>query len=142
MSDNDETDDVHDWTRHSYIYRRLIEAEGTHKRVDLEDEDYDKNQIKLFRYVEERWNGPVRAFSWWSELETDIPHFAGEATGIPDACCVWRIEWIMTRNSAREMVRCGEQRASRVGWFFEYENLHAVSADQITWHEMNSAPSP
>ena len=140
MSDNDETDGDYDWTRHGYIYRRLIETDGTHVRVGPKEEKWDENEIRLFRYVEKQWEGPVRAFSWWSELETDVPRFAGEATGIPDACCVWRLEWTLARDEAKAVVRCGRRRASSVGWFFEYENLHAVSADRITWYEMEPIP--
>jgi hypothetical protein len=77
--------------------------------------------------------------SFWTEMETSIPGVAGASTGIPDFECIWRIEWRLSFERARQILKVGEDR-----WFTglrparEYQNRAAVTQSEVLWHEMES----
>lgn len=120
-----------------YFYRRLVLQDGVAIQQELQDSDRDWSIVRLFRYVEQKFADDVRAWSYWSELETKVPRIAGEATGIGDNECVWRIEWSFPLSVAYDNLDIGERRFSQVGVFREYCNLRPIDQEHIVWHRMD-----
>jgi len=121
-----------------YTPRRLLVDDTRGPMGYMLDRSFSvpKDQLMLFRYMRDRFEDPIRRGSYWSEANTDISRFAGEATGIPDFLCVWRAEWTISRAEAKVLIRAGQQRRSLVGPFVEYQNIRPVAQDQFCWHLM------
>lgn len=93
--------------------------------------------VALFRYVGEKFRGPNKEYSWWSEYETAWSDAAGEATGIGSNSCRYRIEWHCPIKTAIENIHVGNRRMCAAGNFLEYLVKIEVPENQMKWHTMN-----
>jgi hypothetical protein len=97
-----------------------------------------KGTILLVRYCENKPAGMLPQKRYWTEFITDVPQYASEGTGIGVHICKWRIEWTFPAALAADLVGISErQRASSVGWFYEYRNLVPVDVSDCRIFEMN-----
>lgn len=93
--------------------------------------------LTFFRYVHERFPGPVKSYSYWTELETAWPDYAGMALGIGANDCRYRIEWHCPLSVALENIEVCGRRLSRAGAFIEYHVQIEVPQSAVKWHDMN-----
>lgn len=95
------------------------------------------DMLVFFRYVSERFSDPIKPYSYWTELETSWSDCAGEALGIGENFCRYRIEWHCSLAVALTNVTVGNMRMCSAGTFTEYLVRMEVPQNEVKWHEMN-----
>lgn len=126
-----------DGVQFSHVYQPcLLVKDANGRRIkDLENQRYDREIVRLWRYDTERRDViPIDKF--WSELETLVPEYAGIGTGIFESECVWRAEWEFPICDAIKFVSIGATRMSDVGSFTEYSNKIVLLRPNLTWERM------
>ncbi|MGL4941377.1 MAG: hypothetical protein ACRC44_08545 [Bifidobacterium asteroides] len=120
-----------------YIFRVVDLVDGKQQRIFNKERLRDRSTVALTRYVDEKFSDAVRAYSYWTDVAPDHRFIAGEATGIGDLDCLWRIEWSFPLDQVTALIEDGELRFSRAGTYTEYFNREPVPLSNVTWHRMN-----
>lgn len=121
----------------SVYFPRKLYFDGPDIKSDL-DQLFSRQTVRLFHYTRDRFDGAPRPYSYWSECLTDAPKIAGEATGISDNECVWRIEWRFPIEKALDYLEIGNVRFCGAGAIREFNNKDEIDIAELSWHKMDS----
>lgn len=97
--------------------------------------------LVFFRYMFEQFDAPIRAYSYWTALETGCSKYASESLGIAARCCQYRTEWRCPISIALKNITVGETRMGENGAFTEYLVRIEVLQSDVTWHIMDVWPA-
>ncbi|CUX65209.1 hypothetical protein AGR4C_pa40025 [Agrobacterium tumefaciens str. Kerr 14] len=120
-----------------YMPKKLY-FDGSEIKNDLHFH-FSRKTVRLFHYTHQRFDGAPRLFSYWSECLTEAPAIAGEATGIGDGECIWRIEWKFPVEKALEYLEIGNVRLCKAGAIREFTNRHEIDIAELSWRKMDAA---
>ncbi|MBY5775949.1 hypothetical protein HFN59_02270 [Rhizobium leguminosarum] len=100
----------------------------------LDTDALDKRQegAHLFHYTPERWADDIYKNSCWTNIESDVPFYVNEVTGMGLERIKWRARWVFPFADGERLVKNFQFPDRRiVSW--EYNNRMPVPADQLEW---------
>lgn len=86
----------------------------------------------IFHYSPEKWPDGIRKNSCWTNLESDVPFYVNETTGMGDERIKWRARWVFPYADAERLLK-NMQFPDRRWMCWEYNNRMPVPADQLEW---------
>lgn len=98
---------------------------------------FGEKDIFLYHYTSTQFADVFKASTYWTTLETLVPEYAGEGTGIGDNECIWRATWRFPIADAYSRLQAGAERWSKVGRAREFHNIEPVPLHEVTWDKMD-----